>query len=167
MANSYLDQLVTYPAEIINRIASDDTCVGLLVNKAPSTVDDTDRDAVLDEHLFDYQYVDSTTQTSTAYVWVEVDVGDVENKHIKDLRVYVTIACHKSYMKLETKVFKGMMGNRRDNLARRIDVLLNDSEFLGIGRLSLKSVNTCAPINGFTVKELTYITPDFNQVPLN
>ena len=86
---------------------------------------------------------------------------------IKNTKVYVTVACHKGYMPLDKKKFKGVIGNRRDNLVRYIDKVLNNSMFLGIGTLKLKSVATLQPINGFTVREITYEVPDFNIVEIN
>lgn len=164
MAKTFLDQLVDYPAEIIKRISEDKYCVGLLVNKAFSAVDEDDSDKVLDELIYDYQYVDETTQKSSAYIWVEMEVNAVDNKQIKGVRIYVTVSCHKNYMKLSNSIFRGVIGNRRDNLVRYIDKLLNNSNFMGIGALKLQSIKTLSPINGFATRELTYSTPDFNIV---
>ena len=167
MAKTFLDQLVEYPAQVVSRIAGDKYCVGLILNKGFDTITEDDNDKVLDERIFDYQYVDETTNESTAYVWVEMEVNAVDNRQIKGVRLYVTVACHKSYMKLNGTIYKGVIGNRRDNLVRYIDRLLNDSDFMGIGRLSLKSVKTLSTINGFAVRELTFSTPDFNVVDIN
>lgn len=167
MAKTYLDQLVEYPAKVIKRISEDKYCVGLIVNKGFDAITEDDSDSVLEGNIFDYQYVDDTTKESTAYVWVEMEVNGVQNKQIKSSRVYVTIACHKSFMKLNSSTYRGVMGNRRDNLVRYIDRLLNDSDFLGIGTLKLQSVKTLSPINGFATREITYSIPDFNIVELD
>ena len=164
MAKTFLDQLVDYSARIIQKIAQSKECVGLIVNKAFENVDEDDFDKVLDNNIFDYQYVDSTTQTTEAYVWVEMEVNRVQNEHIKDVRVYVTVACHKNYMKLDHAIFAKVLGNRRDNLVRYIDKELNGFEELGIGKLSLTSVRTLTPMNGFTGRVLSYSMPDFNMV---
>lgn len=167
MAETYLDQLVDYPAKIIKRIAEDKYCVGLLVNKAFANVSEDDSDKVLDDQIFDYQYVDETTQETTAYVWVEMEVYSVPNSQVKNSKFYITVACHKNYMKLSGAVFKGVVGNRRDNLVRFIDRLLNGSNFLGIGKLKLQSIRTVTPTNGFVLREITYVAPDFNIVGLS
>lgn len=167
MAKTYLDQIVEYPSKIMLRIAEDEACTGLLVNKAFDTVTEDDKDDALDKYIKDYQYVDETTQEVQAYIWVEMEVPRVDNKTIKNVKVYVTVACHKGYMPLDKKKFKGVIGNRRDNLVRYIDKVLNNSMFLGIGTLELKSVATLQPINGFTVREITYVVPDFNIVEIN
>ena len=167
MAKTYLDQLVEYPAQIVTKIASDDKCVGLIENKKFSDVGEDDFDNVLERNIFNYQYVDETTNESSAYVWVEIDINSVDNQTIKNARLYVTVACHKNYMKLSPSLFKGILGNRRDNLVRYIDKILNNSDIIGIGRLKLMSVKTIAPISGFTIKEITYSVPDFNIVDIN
>lgn len=166
MAKTFLDQIVDYPSLVIHKISSDKHCVGLLLNKAFDSVDENDFDEALDKHIFDYQYVDETTQTSTAYIWVEMEVNDVANRQIKNNRLYVTVSCHKEYMDLDPKVFKGISGNRRDNLVRYVDKLLNNAGGFGIGNLSLLSVKTLATVNGFVGRELTYEMPDFNIVPI-
>lgn len=167
MAKTYLDQLVEYPAKVLKRISEDKYCLGLLLNKSFNSIAEEDSDKALDELLYDYQYVDDTTQESSAYIWAEIDVDHVENKQIKGVRLYVTIACHKSYMKLKGSTFRGVMGNRRDNLVRYVDRLLNDTTGIGgIGTLSLQSVRTLSPISGFTLREITYRIPDFNIVEL-
>lgn len=159
--------MVEYPAQIISRLASDQYCTGLILNKKFDEVTEDDNDSVLDEHIFDYPYVDETTTASTAYVWVEMEVDSVPNRQIKRVKLYVTVACHKNYMKLNHQTYKGVIGNRRDNLVRYIDKLLNGTNFMGIGELALQSVKTVAPINSFVMRELTYSIPDFNQVDID
>ena len=78
--------------------------------------------------------------------------------------IYITVACHKEFMKLNCKTFKGMIGNRRDNLSRYIDKLFNGKSIMGIGALRLKSVRSVAPATGFTGRELCYEIRDFNIV---
>ena len=159
---SYLDQLVEYPALAIRKICEDSTCVGLIVNKSPDDVTYEDQDRVLDKNLFDYQDVDNTVQTTEAFIWAEIDIPDVQNRTVKNCELYITVSCHKNYMKLDPSSFPGFMGNRRDNLVRYIDKLLNNACGFGIGTLKLKSIKTLTNNNGFTAREMTYEVPDFN-----
>ena len=159
---TYLDEVVRYPNEAIRLIGEDKYCAGLLVNKAFDEVTDDDRDTAYDR-MFDYQFVTSTTTEALAYIFCEVDIPRVENKTIKDVALYVTIACHKDFMQLDRRVFRGIIGNRRDNLVRFIDKLLNFSDLFGIGALSLKSVKTGTLSDKFTIRELEYRVPDFNM----
>lgn len=164
MSKTYLDQIVDYPSKIILRLAEDKFCSGLILNKKFGDITECDVDTILDKHIKDYQYIDETNQETAAFVWVEIDINKVENFTVKDILIYVTVVCHKNYMALSPKRFNGIVGNRRDNIVRYIDRILNNANFVGIGRLQLKSVRTVAPINGFTARELVYRVPDFNIV---
>ena len=166
MAKTYLDQIIEYPGKIIMKLAGDKTIASLLVNKKSTEITEDDVDLVLDERIFDYQYIDDTADETAAYIWVEIDIPTVSNSKIKNLAIYVDIACHKKFMKLNGGNYPGLIGNRRDNLVRSIDKILNGSEFMGIGKLSLESVRTISPINNFVVREITYRIPDFNIVDL-
>ena len=147
MVNTHLDQIVEYPAKVMNIISQSNECVGLLVNKSFGDVNEDDIDIALDKYITNY----------------EAEVDRVENQQIKDMKLYVTVACHKEFMKLKSSVFKGVIGNRRDNLTRFIDNLLNGAIIMGIGSLKLESVRTRTPINNFTMRELCYSIPDFNK----
>ena len=151
-----------FPKKAIGSITSSKTIIALLVNKAVNAVTQEDIDRVLTDSIFDYQYVDMTTQESAAYIWVEIDIPRVANRTVKDVRLYVTVSCHKKFMRPDKRKFPGMTGNRRDNLVRFIDKVLNFSDIFGIGKLKLQSVKTLSPVNGFTLKELEYLVPDFN-----
>lgn len=166
MAKTYLDQLVDYPSKVMRRISEDKYCTGFLVNKTFASVGEKDADKARDEFIKDYQYVDETTQEVAAFVWVELEINRVENKTIKWAKLYVTVACHKNFMELDRSTFKGVVGNRRDNLIRYIDKILNNSQFLGLGALKLRSVKTLTPINGFTLRGIEYDIPDFNIVDI-
>jgi len=167
MAKTYLDQIVEYPYKVMTRISQDSACVGLLVNKSFSTVTEDDEDTALDKYIKDYQYVDDTTQETSAFIMVEMEVNQVDNRTIKGIRLYVTVACSKGYMTLDRSTFKGIMGNRRDNLVRYIDKVLNNSDNLGLGTLKLKSVLTPSSVNGFAMRQITYEIPDFNIVEID
>lgn len=166
MAKTFLDQIVEYPAKVMLRIAEDKYCTGLLINKAFDKVGEDEIDTAAEEFIKDYQYVDDTVQQVAAYIWVEMEVNRVDNKTMKGIRLYVSVACHKNYMTLNRQMFKGIRGNRRDNLVRFVDKVLNNSEFLGLGALKLHSVRTVTPINSFTIREITYEIPDFNIVEI-
>lgn len=164
MADTYLDQIVEYPSKVIQKISEDKNIVGLLLNKSFNEVTEYDYDRALDDCIYSYQYVDNTVLEVSAYIWVEMDVASVSNEHVKNAELYVTIACHKQFMELDIAKYSGVMGNRRDNLARYVDKLLNGSDVFGIGKLKLKSVRTLSPYNQFVFRELTYEIPDFNLI---
>lgn len=168
MANTtYLDELVTIPAKILARLSEENEVVGLVVNKSFNKVEDDDRDDFLDQHVYDYQYLDSTVTEAMAFIWAEVEIIRAANHQVKDARLHVTVACHKSLMKIDGKKYPGIVGNRRDNIVRFVDRKINNSDNLGIGKLSLNAVMTMPTINGFTGRVLTYSIPEFNIVDLD
>lgn len=167
MAKTYLDQLVEYPAKIMQKISEDKHCVGFLINKGFEEVNEDDFEKTLDENIFDYQYVDETAEKTSAYIWVEIEVSRVENSKIKDLKLYVTVSCHKDYMALNHKTYQGVIGNRRDNIVRYVDRLLNGKSFAGIGGFKLKNVKSVSPSPNFTGRLLCYDIADFNLVEIS
>ena len=59
---------------------------------------------------------------------------------LKGMAVTISIVCNVGYIKLDKKKFKGIKGNRIDNIARQIVVALDDDdqkEKFGIGELTL------------------------------
>lgn len=162
MIETNLDQVVEYPIEIIRRISADKHCVGLLVNKPFEQVNEEDFDTASDENIYDYDYVPETNTTPSAYVLVDTEVNRVENRTIKDMRLYITVICHKSFMKLDRKIFGGIVGNRRNNIVRCVNEVINGQSIIGIGAIALKSLRSVNAPDGFTAKELCYEIPDFN-----
>lgn len=161
MVNTFLDELVEYPVKALHRIGTDPIIVQLLTDNPSIDMESKEADAVFDKYLFDYLYVDGTTTEAEAYICVEAETTKVPTSSIQNMKLYVTIICHKQFMKVDTTKFKGMIGNRRDNLVRYIDKLLNGADIFGIGALTLENAHTVASPTGFTARELTYSVPDF------
>lgn len=163
MDKTYLDEMVEYPAKVIQRICESKEFVALIANKKVAQVTEDDIDDIMANNIFDYQYVDDTVSETCAYVMVEADCSNVSNKQIKEMKIYVTVACHKNFMKLDTKLFPKFSGNRRDNLVRYVDKELNDQSFFGIGTLKLDYAKSMTSSNqSFTMRTLCYEVSDFN-----
>jgi len=159
---TFLDELISYPARALKLISEDIFCVGLIRNIAFANVNDKHKDDCFDKNLFTYQFIDDTVLETAAFVWAEADVPSVQNMRIKGMRLYITVACHKQFMPLSHQTFSGMLGNRRDNIVRYIDRLLNFQDVFGIGKLILRSVKTLSAPQNFTIKEIEYEVPEFN-----
>lgn len=162
MAKTFMDELVEYPARALHTIGTDETVAKLITNNPSIVIGSDEADAIFDKNLFDYAYVDSTNHETAAFIFAEAEVPLVANATVKQMKLYINVVCHKQYMKLDPALFPGVVGNRRDNLVRQIDKLLNQSDMFGIGRLSLFSVRTIAGPFDFSVREITYVTPEFN-----
>lgn len=157
---THLDQLIDYTSNVIIALVNSPTVVGLMLDKPNPDVDGEDGDTARSQ-MFDYDYVDETNLKATAYILVDADMVAAPTDAVKDMELYVQVIINKSYMKLNTKTWKGRKGNRRDNLAREIDLLLRGSRDFGIGRLQLVSARTANVPSAFTSKLLTYRIPDF------
>lgn len=157
---THLDELINYSSQIITALMNSPEVVGLIVDKQAADVTEEDMDRAR-EQMFDYDYIDETTQEAKAYIMVDVDMVASPTGTIKDIEVYVQIAVSKTYQKLNTRTFKGVRGNRRDNLARQIDLLINGRRDFGIGKLQLTSARTANVPSSFTSKLLTYRSSDF------
>ena len=84
------------------------------------------------------------------------------NANFKGMAITVSVVCNVGYIKLDKKKFKGIKGNRIDNIARQIVVALgDDDQEFDIGELTLIQ---CRPVNvpkGYTAVELAYEVDDF------
>lgn len=157
---THIDELINFSSEILLRIAESPEVVGLIMDVAPADVTDEEKDAVW-RYLYDYDWIDETVQSAGSFVLVDVDMVAAQTGTIKDLEIYVQVVVSKQIMALNHKTFKGVRGNRRDNLARQIDLLLNGSRDFGIGQLQLASVRTANVPAAFTSKLLTYRISNF------
>ncbi len=157
---THLDELINYSSQIITALSNSPTVVGLMLDKAPADVTEDDMDTAR-EQMYDYDYIDETVQSAGAFIMVDVDMVAAPTGTIKEMEAYVQIVVSKQYMKLNTRKFKGMRGNRRDNLARQVDLLINGERDYGIGKLQLMSARTANVPSAFTSKLLTYRVPDF------
>lgn len=163
MAKTFLDELVEYPAKALHKIGTDQDVVALLLDNWDIEIGSDEADEVFDKYLYDYLYVDNTTTEARAYICVEAEMIKLSSPTIQDLRLYVTVICHKNFMKLDPRKCKGLIGNRRDNLVRKIDLVLNGSNIFGIGLLTLASVKSMSSPAGFSARELTYKIADFKD----
>ena len=163
MDNTFLDELVEYPVKALHSIGTDSTVAQLLTNNPRIDMNSDEADDIFDKYLFDYIYVDGTTTEASAYICVEAETAKGSTPTMQTMKLYVTIFCHKQFMKIDTTKFKGMIGNRRDNLVRYVDKLLNGSDVFGIGALTLENARTVAAPTGFAARELTYSVPNIRH----
>lgn len=166
MANlTHLDELVDYPALVIQRLISNQKILDLLANKANATAND-----LLDANdewtcFYDYEYIPGTTQEVKAAFLIDTDIVSIKTDSQKNLELYISVLCSRPHMKIDRKILKGYKGNRVNNLIRYADFSLRGDRDFGIGPLQLKSVRTVTAGNSdFAKKTLTYAIPDFNKL---
>ena len=158
---THQDQLVDYNQRICNKILSSREVMALIANDPDLDLDSPEA-AQWEDHIIDHAWVDDTVQESGAFV----DRGCGRDGHV--LRhhqgycgFYVEVLVSKTYMALTPSLFKGVKGNRRDNIVRQIDKLLNGSYDFGIGRLDATNIRTVTTANKFSGKLITYMVSDF------
>lgn len=161
-----LDEIIDYPQLIISRLADSPAIRDLLADTTNATVEDIEDKNGGYKYIYDYDYVDDTTQDTRAYICLESYVDEVDNDHILSMVINVNVICHKQYMKLNHKTFKGLKGNRKDNLIRHIDKLLNGTR-IGIGRLELVDVKPLNVPQNYTGLVSIYRLYDFNRTTNN
>lgn len=159
---THLDELIDYTSLIISKLCNSKEVVALITDNPEPDLSGEDG-ALAERNIFDYDYIDDTVQSAGAFIMVDADMVLGPTGSIKDIEVYVQVVVSKTYMDLDSKKFKGVKGNRRDNLARQIDLLLRDSREFGIGKLHLNSARTANVPRSFTSKLLTYTIPDFSK----
>lgn len=158
-----LDDMTLYKEAIIRKIASSQKVIGLLVNDPMIDMDSDEANDIIDRNIFDYDYIDRTVQRSDAYIMVDSELDYPTSGTMNQWRVYVQIVCAKAFNSMDHKIFKGVAGNRRDNLAQEIDALLNGERFIGIGDLELLSAAPASVPDTFTSMLLTYRVHDFRR----
>ena len=157
---THLDEIIEYKETIKDMVAKSQIVLALLSNDENIEVDSNEASDVMDQSFFDYNYIDNTQTSVVPLIMVDVEIPSVPTGTIKDMYVFVQVAVPKTQMILDTIKF-AVKGNRKDNLLRQIDLLLNNSQEFGIGKLKLESVNVASAPDKYTSTLLTYSIYDF------
>lgn len=159
---THLDQLIDIKEDIIDLMVSDKQLMGLIFDDPDI---DLESDAVVnirDTNIYDHSYSDDTVQTDTVLILVETGLIGMMSKEINTFEVVIQVIVARHFMKLNPRKFKGLRGNRRDNVIRRIAMLLHDPR-LTLGHLSLTD---CGPVDvpkGFTSMRMIFTCDDFSR----
>lgn len=156
---THLDEIIDYNSAVISKVLESPDVMKLISDGKYSSEDDNSKKWEL--HVNDHAWVDESVQEASAYVLVDSEVLKAPTGSVKNMTLLVEVVCNKSYMELDSKIFPGVKGNRRDNICRQIDLLINGSSEFGIGRLQLSSATLAAAPEGFTARLLTYTVPDY------
>lgn len=158
---THIDEIIKYKETIKDMFSKSQMVLALIDNKPNLQLGSDEALDVAEKHIFDYDYIDGTQTQTGAFIMVDVDMVNRSSPTIKDLVVYVQIVVDKSYMSLRGAGFKGLKGNRKDNLARFVDLCINNSTEFGIGEIGLDTAITSNVPDTYTSKLLTYSVPDF------
>ena len=160
--NTPLDEIIDYKDTAIKKMLASQDIMSFIFD-IPNI--DMEGDAVYnarEENFFDYGVNPDTIQTDKVSIFVQSSMINRPNANFKGMAVTISIVCNVGYINLDKKKFKGIKGNRIDNIARQIVVALDDDDQeFGIGELTLTQ---CRPVNvpkGYTAVELAYEVDDF------
>lgn len=158
---TFLDDLIAYKENVIAALAASQDVMGLLANNPNLDLESSEVEDFVERNLFDYDYIDGTLERHDAYIMVDDELVQPSSGTFNKWYLYVQIVCAKEFNDIDKKLFRGLKGNRRDNLAREIDLLLNGSREYGVGKLTLLSVAPATVPDKFTSMLLTYEIRDF------
>lgn len=158
---TYLDDLISYKENVIAALSQSQDVMGLLANNPNLDLESSEAEDIVERNIFDYDYIDGTLERHDAYVMVDDELVQPSSGTFNRWLLYVQVVCAKTFNDIDKKLFRGVKGNRRDNLARSIDVLLNGSRDYGVGKLVLMSVAPATVPDKFTSLLLTYEIRDF------
>lgn len=160
--NTPLDEIIDYKDTAIRKMLSSQDIMSLMFDIPEIDMESDEVYYARERNFFDYGIKPDTIQTETVSIFVQSSMVDRINANFKGMAVTISIVCNVSYVELDKKKFKGIKGNRVDNIARQIVVALddNDQEF-GIGELTLTQCRPVTVPKGYTAVELTYEVDDF------
>ena len=162
---THLDKIVEFPNEVITKLCQSQEILDLLADKRNATVEDLEDDDGNLKYIYDYEYVMETVVDAKAYICIET-LARASSGTINDMKLYVHILCHKEYMRLDKKIFKGTKGNRRDCLTRCVDQVLRGDRDFGIGRVEFEQLSSFTLPPNFTGRTLVYDIPVFGTKPV-
>lgn len=154
---------IDYKAEIIAQICTSQDVIGLLLDNPSVDIDSDEAYSATEKNVFDFDYISRTVERSDAFIMVDADMIEATSGSMNAWEVYVQVVCHKKYVPLDPQKFRGVKGNRTDNLTNQIDLLLNGKRLFGIGRLELQCCKTAAVPDDFTSKLLVYRVEEFRK----
>lgn len=154
-----LDELVDYKNKIVNIIESSQSVMSLLVGQQNVDMSSDIVYNAYENQIFDYSFVMDTQLSEKSFLLIEAETRKRPNDTIKNMVVYVQVICHKDNMKLNG--FKGVKGNRRDNLARQVTNVLEGRKDFGIGRLMFSDCYAVTVPSPYTSIMIVFETPEF------
>jgi len=158
-----LDEIVDYPDAIALALSQDQTIVGLLVDDPNAEIGDNN---VIGSQIYNYNFIPDTQTDSLSYITIDTVITSAPTDTTKTIQIIVTVISHKKNMELKPTVFKGVAGNRRDNLVRYSDKVIRSFKNLGIGKLRFWERNPVAPTStgstDYTAKSLIYEVKNFD-----
>lgn len=161
---TYVDQIIEYKEKVLTALSQSQEIMALLADNPEIDLESEEAEKVIEKCLWDYQYVDETTQSAGAYIMVEAAKTGDNGGTLQEFALYVEIVASTEFVPLNHKKFLGMNGNRLDNIAKFVDAVLSGSRDFGIGRLKPKDIRPVSVPKMFRAIMLTYEPVDFSRI---
>lgn len=157
---SDIDELINFTYKARQSIINNQEIMSLLADVPNIDLDSEDADDIV-SRVKDHDYIDETCLKANSYIIIESEILNLDTQSMKSMALYVQIVCSKSHMDISPKLFPGVKGNRRDNIARLVNNVLSDDLGYGIGGLKLTNATIASVPTGYTSRLLTYKVPSF------
>lgn len=135
------EEVKEFRKTILDKICNDDMLIDLLCSKEElKGVDEDERGALLPyNHVFPHDYTpvdESGTFLINRYLNFEIqETINRRNPTFKDVQVYFFAVCHQTLIRMS----KDDLTCWYDEVACAIDDIFGDSDFMGVGKLTLES----------------------------
>lgn len=158
---AFLKEITEYKKWLMTTFSESQNIVNLLLNTGGNV--NNFRNYVIPnndvkfENIYPYAYVPEETRTASSFICYDIKVPKVQSKTQKKVNLYFYIFSEQSLMKCN-------QGTRIDLIAENIDMIMNGTMDIGIGRMELVDVDTLNPIRGYYGRTLTYTTNEWNRL---
>ena len=156
-----LNEIVEFKHQVIHTLQNSQELISLMADDPTISLTSKEAAEIQENDFYDYSFSDETFQANRAVVFVEIRMAREPSYQFKGLKISVQVICNKKFANLQPKIFKGTLGNRRDNMCCVIASLLEDADDYGIGDLMLTSAAPVSVPNGFTGFGMEFTAVDF------
>lgn len=159
---SDLNEIITLKNRALQKICGDVEILKLMSNNPNLDIESEEAEKIIENNFYDYSFSDETFQTDNTVILVEAQMVKRPSMQMKRLGLFIQILSNRNYVALDKKLFKGVMGNRNDNIAREIATLLDECDYKdGIGDFILTSVEPKTVPQGFSSIMLEFEVADY------
>lgn len=137
MERTIVDEFIDFKYNAIQKMRENKDIMALLSNNPDIDLEGEEAEQIYEDCFYDHSFADSSFKQDKAAIFVEAACIDREDETTFPIKLYIQIVCNRGFIKLDNKIFKGLKGNRQDNIARYIAETLDGDDDYGIGSLKL------------------------------
>lgn len=159
---TYIDDLIEYKNTVVQKLGHSQEVLGLILDDPDVDIESEKAVNVIGKDILDHSYCDDTLIDVRVLIFVEASAIKQLSTQVRRNELDIHIIVDRHYMALDPSKFKGVRGNRRDNLARQINQLIQESNDFGIGYMQLFDCEPFVVPKNYSGLLLRYRTPDFD-----